>query len=421
MNISLPFGKGKVEVEIPDANVMAIATPPSPVVAAPDEIAEVKRALQNPIGSPRLRDLARGKKKPVIIVSDYTRPTPSGKLVPSLLEELEEAGIPAANVSVVFAAGSHRPTKPEEMRSILGEGCYSRVNALSHDCDAPDLVYVGTTEINKTPVWINRTVAEADFCITVSGLDPHQSAGWSGSAKNFLPGVSGRETVMTHHSMSSRPDVQIGVLEGNPFREDLEQAAALKGLDFALTVILTDEKQISQAFAGHWIESHRAGVRAASKLISYPLHSKADIVLAALGGAPRDGNMWQTEGKGLSRVPVAVRDGGVIIMVTECTEGIGHPELAEALLGGSVGEIVERFRDAEFTVFGNKAFRIASQLQKSDIYLATKGLTEKDFGQLPVKLFPTAQAALDAAFEKLGASASVLVVPDTAGVLLKVG
>ena len=227
--------------------------------------------------------------------------------------------------------------------------------------------------------------------ISVSGLDPHQSAGWSGSAKNFLPGISGRKTVMKHHSMSSRPDVQIGVLEGNPFREDLEQAAALKGLDFALTVILTNKKQISQAFAGHWIKSHRTGVRAASEMISYQLPRKADIVLAALGGAPRAGNLWQTEGKGLTRVPVAVRDGGVIIMVAECTEGIGHPELAEALLGGSVEDILERFRDAEFTVFGNKAFRIASILQKSDIYMATKGLTAKDLGQLPIKLFPTAQ------------------------------
>jgi lactate racemase len=419
MRIVLPYGKSQVEVDVANESVIAVATPPKPIIAADDESAEVLRALENPIGSPQLRDLARGKSNVAIVVSDYTRPTPSGKLVSHLLRELEAGGIPPSRVSVVFAAGTHRPTTPEEMRSILGEEVYSRVNTLSSDCDDPDMVYVGETSLNHTPVWTNRVVAEADLRISVSGIEPHHSAGWSGSAKNILPGVCGRKTVMAHHSMSNRPEVRIGVLEGNPFREDLEQATALVGLDFVLSVILTDKKQVSRAFAGHWIESHRAGVRAADEMISFYLPEPADIVLASVGGAPRDSNFWQTEGKGFTRIPSAVRDGGVIVMVAECTQGVGHAEFAEALLGGTADEIVEKFKYAEFTVFGNKAFRLATLLKRTNIFLVSSGLKEEHLGQLPVRLFADAQSALAAAFDKLGNSARVLVVPRTPGVLLR--
>ncbi len=419
MRVVLPYGKSQVGVDVADDNLIAVATPPKPIVAAEDENAEVVRALENPIGSPRLRELARGKSSVAIVVSDYTRPTPSGRLVSHLLREMESGGIPASRVSVVFAAGTHRPTTTEEMRSILGEEVYSRVNVLSHDCDTPELVYVGETSLNHTPVWVNRVVAEADLKISVSGIEPHHSAGWSGSAKNIVPGVSGRKTVMVHHSMSNRPEVRIGVLQGNPFREDLEQGAALVGLDFALSVILTNEKKISRAFSGHWVESHRAGVREAEEMISFYLPEPADIVLASVGGAPRDNNFWQTEGKGFTRTPSAVRDGGVVVMMAECSQGVGHREFAEALRQGTADEIVEKFRDAEFTVFGNKAFRLARQLKRSNIFLVSSGLKAEDLGQLPVRLFTDAQSALAAAFEIAGPSARVLVVPRTPGVLLR--
>lgn len=419
MRVTLPFGRSELGIEIPDPNLMAVATPPSKILTAADEKAEIRGALANPIGSPRLRDLASGKSNVVIIVSDYTRPTPSGKLVPPILEELEEGGVPSEKVTVIFAAGTHRPTKPEEMRSILGEKTYSRVRTLSHDCDAQDLVYVGITQLNGTPVWVNRVVAEADLRISVSSIEPHQSAGWSGGAKNILPGVSGRKTVMTHHAMSNRPDVRIGVLEGNPFREDLEEATSLVGLDFIVGAILTEKKEISQIFAGHWIEAHRAAVHKADKMLSFYLQQPADIVLASVGGAPRDSNLWQAEGKGLTRVAYAVRDGGVIILVAECTEGVGHPELAKALLAGTADEILEHFGNAEFTVFGNKAHRIASLSKKSDIYLVTTGLTADDLGQLPVRFFSSVETAIEAAFRKMGPTAQVVVVPRTAGVLLR--
>jgi len=337
MRVVLPYGRAQIEAEIPDANLMGIAVPRSPINPAIDEAVEVERALHNPIGSPRLRDLARGRRNATIIVSDHTRPTPSGKLVPPLLEELEAAGIPAANVVVVFATGSHRPTRLEEMRSIFGEKTCSRVRVLSHECDAQDHVYMGETGINHTPVWVNRVVAESDIRISVSTVEPHQGAGWSGGAKNLLPGVCSRETIMRHHALYSHPGTCIGAVKGNPFREDLEQAASLVGLDFVVQVILSQKKQISRVFAGHWIEAHRDAVRVASDLLNYQLPEMADIVLASVGGTPRDSNLWQVEGKGLTRVGSAVRQGGVIIMVAECCEGVGHLELGRCSSEGCSG------------------------------------------------------------------------------------
>ncbi len=420
MRIALAYGKGQMEVEVAEANLKAVAAAPKPILPSQDETAEIERALALPIGSPRLREMASGKRNAAIIVSDHTRPTPSGKLVPSLLRELEEGGITAANVSVVFATGTHRATTEEEMRSILGEDSYSRVRALSHHCDDPDLVYVGTTNVNRTPVWMNRVVVEADLRISVSSIEPHHGAGWAGGAKNMLPGVSGRKTVLTHHAMLTRPDVQIGVLEGNPFREDLEEAASLVGLDFVVCAILAENKMISHLFAGHWIAAHRAGVLAAEKHLSFHLDAPADIVVASVGGSPRDSNLWQAEGKGLARIPSAVRDGGVIIMMAECPEGVGHPDLVNGLLIGSVDEVTERLSRSEFSIGGNKAFRIADQLKRADIYLVTSGLTAADFGELPVRLYSNAQAALAAAFDKMGPLASVVVVPQTPRVLLRV-
>lgn len=189
MQFSLPYGKGQMEVEIPDANVAAVATPPSAILPCDDESAEIRQAMANPIGSPRLRELAKGKRTAAILVSDYTRPTPSGKLVPPVVEELLAGGIPLEGISVVFAAGAHRPTSQEEMKAILGEQTYSSLRMVAHDCDAAeDLVYVGTTQTNKTEVWMNRAVVEADLRVSLACIEPHQGAGWSGGAKNILPG-----------------------------------------------------------------------------------------------------------------------------------------------------------------------------------------------------------------------------------------
>lgn len=419
MKISMPYGKGQVDVEIPDANVIAVATPPSPIPAAEDEAMEIQSALANPIGSPRLREVAKGKKTAAIIVSDYTRPTPSSKLVPPLIEELLAGGMPLEGITVVFAAGAHRVTRPDEMRAILGEETYARVKSESHDCDAPDLVYVGTTKVHCTPVWMNRTVVESELRISVSCIEPHQGAGWSGSAKNILPGVCGRKTIMNHHSMLTWPEVRIGDADDNPFRKDLEEAAALVGLEFILAVILTTKKQISRAFAGDWIKAHREGVRVADGMLSFYLQEPSDIVLASVGGAPRDGNWWQTDGKGFTRIHPAIRDGGIVIMLSECSEGVGHPELEQALLGGTPDEIIERFKDAEFSVPNNKAFRLAAMLKKADVYLVTSGVTAETFGKLPVRIFDNADAALAAAFDKMGPSAKVVVVPRTPGILLR--
>jgi len=226
----LPYGKNHVSVDIPEKYRTEVVKPKNAETVA-DEIKEIERALEAPINSRGLSEIAQRGKSAVIIVSDTTRPTPTAKLLPPLISELKEGGI--EDVTVVFGLGIHRRQTEVEKRAIVGE-LYGKVESLEHDIN--DCVYLGTTE-RGTPVEIFRPVVEADIVICTGTIEFHYYAGYSGGAKSVLPAVSSKRSVDANHALMLDPKSCAGRLDG-PVREDLEEASALLGIDFILTLVV---------------------------------------------------------------------------------------------------------------------------------------------------------------------------------------
>ena len=405
MKLEFGFGTGTQVVEVPDKNLMGVLMSNDVPRGLMNE-EEVVRALENPIGTPRLREIVKPGEKIAIVTSDITRPCPSYRILPALLDELYAAGCRAEDVTLVFALGSHRGHTPEEMKKLAGERAYSEIRCV--DSDRADCVHMGTTDAG-TPVDITRAVAEADRRICLGNIEYHYFAGYSGGAKAIMPGVSTREAIQCNHRMMVREEAHAGNLEGNPLRMDIEQAAAICGVDFIVNVVLDEHKQIVKAVAGDLVKAHREGCRFLDRMYLKELDSRADIVLVSQGGAPKDLNLYQTQ-KALDNAKHAVKNGGTIILIGSCKEGLGEKGFEEWMLNAPTAEsMIERI-GRDFQLGGHKAAAIAMVLQNAEIYLVSD--LEDDFvKKIFLKPAHSAQEALDAAFARLGPDATVLAMP----------
>ena len=405
--MKLEFGLGTTvqTVEVPDENVIG--------VLHANEVAhelmgeeEVRRALSHPIGAPLLKDVVKPGEKIVIVTSDITRPMPTYVVMPPLLDALYEAGVKKEDITLVFALGSHRKHTPEEMKKLAGERAYEEITCM--DGDASDCVHMGTTS-HGTPVDVVRVVAEADRRICLGNIEYHYFAGYSGGAKAIMPGVSTRDAIQSNHSQMVKPEACAGKLEGNPVREDIEEAAAMVGIDFILNVVLDEHKRIVKAVAGDQVAAHRAGCAFLDKFYLKRIPRRADIVLVSQGGAPKDINLYQTQ-KALDNAKHAVKEGGVVVLMGSCKEGLGEKTFEQWMTSAPTAHsMIERI-GREFQLGGHKAAAIAMVLEKAQIYLVSE--MEPDFVKsLFLVPFPTAQQAFDAAMARLGPQATVLAMP----------
>lgn len=363
-------------------------------------------ALHHPIGTPPLREMLHSGETVAIVTSDITRPMPTWQVMPALLKELYAAGIRPQDITLVFALGSHRKHTPEEMMHLAGEQAWREITCV--DSDAAGCVHIGTTS-RGTPVDIDRRVASADRRICLGNIEYHYFAGYSGGAKAIMPGVSTREAIQANHSRMVESSACAGKLEGNPVREDLEEAAAMVGVDFILNVVLDAHKEIVRAVAGDVTAAHRAGCAFLDTLYCKTIPERADIVLVSQGGAPKDLNLYQTQ-KALDNAKHAVKKGGTIILIGSCKEGLGERVFEEWLTSAPTAHsLIERIQK-EFRLGGHKAAAIALVLENADIYLVSDledGVVKKLF----LQPYHTVQEAYDAAVRKHGHHATVLAMP----------
>lgn len=405
MKLEFGFGKGIQTVELPEDNLMGVLTANTVEYDLTGED-EVERALAEPIGAPKLEEVVKPGEKIAIVTSDITRPCPTWQIMPALLRHLYAAGVKREDITLVFALGSHRHHTPEEMQHLAGDLAYNEITCV--DSNPDDCINLGVTK-SGTPVDITRVVAEADRRICLANIEYHYFAGYSGGAKSIMPGVSNRAAIQSNHSMMVRPEAHAGRLAGNPIREDIEEAAAICGIDYIVNVVLDEHKQIIKAVAGDVTAAHRAGCAFLDTLYRKEIVKKADIVLVSQGGAPKDLNLYQTQ-KALDNAKHAVRDGGVIVLIGSCKEGLGEKTFQQWIEEAACPkDLIDRVQ-ADFKLGGHKAAAIAMVLENADVYLVSEmpeELTKKCF----LTPFSSAQQALDAAFAKLGQDASVLAMP----------
>ncbi|AYO29672.1 nickel-dependent lactate racemase [Biomaibacter acetigenes] len=403
--VKLKYMSSYVDVDIPDKNLYAVLNPED-LPGVIDPFREVREALDKPIESIPLKEMAKSKKNVVILASDITRPSPSHILVPPIVEELKEAGVEYSDITVVFGLGYHRQHTEEEKKKLVGEEVYSKVRCIDHDIN--DCVYLGTTK-RGTPVEVFRPVAESDLLIATGNLEFHYKAGYSGGDKALLPGVCSKKTIETNHVMMIRPGTMPGRAQGNPMREDIEEAGRIAGVDFIVNAVLNSHKEIVKVVAGDPVKAHREGAKYIDKMYKRNIEEKVDVVVASCGGFPKDINLYQAQ-KGLENASYAVRDGGSIILLAECREGLGEATFEDWMMRAKTPHDCVEWIQQEFKLGAHKAAVICMVLERAKVYLVS-GLDEnlvRDIFFIPAK---SVQQALDKALKEYGEKAKVLVLP----------
>ena len=281
----------------------------------------VERAVMHPMGSKPLAELAAGKRHVVVIASDHTRPVPSKIIMPVLLREIRR-GNPAAEITILIATGCHRGTTREELAAKFGQEFVERERIVVHDCDESEMVCMGTLPSGGQLI-LNRMVVDADLLVAEGFIEPHFFAGFSGGRKSVLPGVADRKTVLYNHNgrFIDDPCARTGILEGNPLHRDMVFAARQVGLDFICNVVINDRHQVIFASACDMEEAHAAGCAFLKDHCSVR-SPMADLAVTTNGGYPLDQNLYQAV-KGMTGAEPLVKEGGVIIMIAKCEDGVG--------------------------------------------------------------------------------------------------
>jgi len=329
--IRFPYGKEHLSLDIPAERLRGVLlSGMHDYIPERSETELVQEALENPVGSPRLCDLAKGKQKIVIIASDHTRPVPSRVIAPLMLREIRK-GNPAADITFLIATGCHRGTTKEELIGKFGPDIVGNEKIHIHDCDDESmLVHLGTLPSGGDLI-INRLAAEADLLVSEGFIEPHFFAGFSGGRKSVLPGIAARKTVLYNHNggFIASPRARTGLVEGNPIHEDMLYAARKANLAFICNVVIDADKKVVCAVAGDVDLAHKKGrefLLDRCRVQSIP----ADIVITSNGGYPLDQNIYQSV-KGMTAAEAAVNPGGVIIMLASAGDGHGGESFYRAL------------------------------------------------------------------------------------------
>ncbi|HIE31829.1 MAG TPA: nickel-dependent lactate racemase [Methanosarcinales archaeon] len=399
MKIQLPYGHGSVSVDVPDRNLAGVLEP-NELPAVKDCKSAVKEALEHPIGS-SLPDIARPGDSVAIIANDITRITPTDKLLPPLISHLNEIGIRDSDIEIVFATGSHRKQTEDEQRRLLGNEIYDRISCIDHDPDR--CRHVGITS-RGTPIEIFAPVLDADIVICTGSIEFHYYAGYSGGLKSLLPGVSSLASIRKNHALMVHPDAVSGRIN-SPVRQDIEEGTI--GLSkFILNAVLNSKNEIVAVVSGDPVEAHRAGVFYADQM--YRIRADpADIVITSPGGMPKDINLYQSQ-KSLENAKNIVKDGGAIILVAECLEGLGN-DVYERWLDIPRGELLHRLKSG-FELGGHKAVLTSLLAERVDLYLVSAipdDLAKKAYFTPAVDV----QSALDTAISGREGFSQVMVMP----------
>lgn len=424
ITVHVPCHKTVAEFRIDKKNYLGSFTPQcAPPVS--DPAAEIHRALAHPIDSPPLKQLAENAKTCVIICSDHTRPVPSRFIIPAMLSELRE-GNPGIDITLLIATGVHRASSREELVRKFGEEIVQKEKIVIHDARDTD----SCTEIGTLPsggkLEVNSLAVQSDLLVAEGFIEPHFFAGFSGGRKSVLPGVSSQKTVLANHCSEfiAHPCSRTGILQGNPIHEDMLFAARKAGLQFIVNTVIDPAKNIVQAFAGDVDAAHLAGVEFCRKQAEVNV-PEAEIVISSNGGYPLDMNVYQAV-KGMTAAEAVCRPGGVIIMVAGCSDGHGGESFYQHMAGGAspgaiLQEVMEHKRDE--TLPDQWQYQILARILKNYKVIMVAPMCDRSMlKEMMLDPAPSPEAALKMAFEYVGSSAKVAVLPDGVSVIpCKVG
>ncbi len=377
MHVHIAYGERGLDLDLPpDTDIIESGHSP----AVPAERDALLQALRQPIHSPPLANRVNADSRVLIVHTDITRATPNRRILPILLAELADAGVPRCQITLINALGTHRPQTEAEMLRLLGPEVYGPFRCLQHDAfnDAV-LVSLGHTA-RGNPVRLHHLLLDSDLCILTGFIEPHFFAGFSGGPKGILPSLAGFESVLSNHGtdMIAHPRATWGVLAGNPVWEEMREVALQVPHTFLLNVAMNRDKAITGVFAGDLIAAHAAGCQFVRDTAMVPVPAPYDVVITGNSGYPLDQNLYQCV-KGMSAASRIVRPGGTIIMAAECADGIPEHGQYAALLqtAGSPRKVLEMLDHPGFSEHDQWQVQIQAQIQlQAQVFVHSHRLTD---------------------------------------------
>lgn len=419
-SISIPYGKTHLTFTHSCQGILTSRV--DELASSVPGIELVRKALESPIGSVKLSELAAGKKTCTVIISDHTRPVPSRDILPPMLEQLR-LGNPDIQITLLVATGFHRPTTLDELIAKLGEEIASREKIVVHDAFDPSTnVEIGILP-SGAPLVIDRLAVETDLLVSEGFIEPHFFAGFSGGRKSVLPGISDKVTVLGNHcgEFIASEFARTGVLEGNPLHRDMVAAAELAKLAFIVNVVIDDHKKTVAAFAGDFRKAHEAGVaflRPYCEVQAVP----GDIVITSNGGSPLDQNIYQSV-KGLTAAESSAKEGAVLIMCADLADDTGGEGFYRSLRDCRTP--AEHFAQCVATPQNQtipdqwESQILARILMKHKVIFVTRPEMEPILKDMKLHYAASLEDALVMAKADRGEDASITVIPNGISVMVK--
>lgn len=405
MKIKLPYGKEKIVVEVDDDRVLGVIEP-NPVHIG-DEAEIIRKGIENPINSKSFDEFIADARDLLFIVNDHTRPTPTAKVLEVIYDKIKDK-----DVKFIIATGIHRGPNEDEFDFIFGK-YYATLKDRIYVHDSrkdEDMVYLGTSSAG-TEMYVNRLGVEAHKLVPISSVEPHYFAGYTGGRKSLLPGIASYKTIEQNHKHALHTQAQMLILEGNPVHEDMIDAIktiADKEI-FSIQTVLDGRKKVYSCTSGHIYDSFLAAIDKAHEVFCVDIEEKADIVVS-VADFPADVDLYQSQ-KALEHGKMALKDGGIIILVSECRDGIGERDYFNLLSSSRTPEEALKKIERGYELGYHKAAKMAELATWAEIWGVT-GLEDKDMESAFIKPFPDVQQAIDKALEKKGDKAKVLFLMD---------
>ena len=424
MNVQVPYGQDMLDLEVPDERLVGVYLP-QPMEPSSDPDGLLRESIATAFEEQGLADKAEPGAKACIAVTDRTRSTPNKHIVPILLDQLNALGVPDESITVISGGGMHAPDSPDELVHNVGQEVVERVEVITNDPDNDEvMVNLGTTEIG-TPVEVHQCFAEADIKIGVTNVMPCMLAGWSGSGKIVMPGISSRRAIYHNHKFFVEPlmELECASLMGimppeNPIRADIEDFATVSGVDLLVNTVLNSERQLVDVFSGEHVAAHRAAKDRMLSSVEVSPSQAANVLVAGVGDSALEVSLFQGGSRVCGGVDRYLKPGGTLIMVNACHEGIyegfEHEKFRNWMRQmhppAEIGQLVD-----DEKMGGEKGcvlFTFSWLLHEMGcrIIIVTEGMTENELAEVHLDHATDVQEAFDDALENYD-DVSVIVMP----------
>jgi nickel-dependent lactate racemase len=409
MDIHIPYGSQMIGFQVPGSNLAGILQP-CETPGCDDPEAEIRRALAHPLDLPPLNQIAKANEKVVILVDDHTRTTPADLVLPPLLEQLYQAGVRNQDVTILVTHGTHRLSTKTELLRKVGKAIYASCHIEQHCCDdQANQVYMGITR-RGTPVWVNRLAVEADRLIGIGHVGPSPYAGYSGGRKLIVPGIAALDTINASHTHVILGFRQFGRVDV-PCRQDLDEAGAFVKMDLVLDVVLSQDERIVRAFAGTPERVYQQAVVLAKQV--YEVSCPLQVDFAVTSAAPYDIDLYQAV-RAVEYADALVREGGSILLVAACPDGVGGEEFYRLMADRSkkpedyLRDVTRRSGKVTFSVLGYTLARIKADKR---LYIVTNGIPPAELEAMGFSQPVSLQAGVDELLRQYGPQAQAAVFP----------